>query len=194
MPWWASLIAAVLTGGLLTGLLTHVRERRAGEQSAFEMLTDVRRRALAAEQRHEDLERERDDLIERLARAPVFDGLSRFFDDLICSTCRKGIPIVATTPENGGTIVYVSPEFCAALGRPETAFLGEAWRDHLHPDDEEKTAETESRAHYEPVVSFGNRFKHADGHWVGCRWDCSVYDRVSLCRVSFSGRRIAPRK
>lgn len=185
MAWWAQLLGGGLVGAL-TAVLKLRYDRTKTERDLFDEVPALRSRTLAAEERAEASERECRQLREQVARVPAgliagrledLNGLARWFDGFT-------EPIVASSSEDGGSIIYANPAFYAAIGRPKAEILGSAWRSILHPDDGRKTRSVEAAAWYEPVRNFGNRYKHADGHWIPLVWNCDAYAKgLTLCRV-----------
>lgn len=187
MPPWAQILLALFGGSGVVSTVWSIRRTHAQDAGdLFDEVPKIRARAIAAEERCEELDREVKKLREQVLRVPValmagrledLNGLAKWFDGFT-------EPIVASSSEQGGSLIYVNPAFCAALSRDKAELLGLAWRALLHPVDARRTRAVEAAAHYEPARNFGNRFLHGDGRYRPLVWNCDVYTRgLTLCRV-----------
>lgn len=165
----------------LFGQLTAVRERLLLTEESLARELHERK---SAEQAMAFL-RERLAVMEAAFPAAMLAGnLSALRADLLAVLDTLG-PCVISRPYEGGQIVWASKAFAAGLGMTPEAVVEQGWQGLIHPADLTRTQAVEARAWHESVVVV-NRFRHADGHYVTCRWVSMAYDGVALASAQMT--------
>ena len=160
----------------------------ATESTLFDAIEDLRRRFISVEKHAADCDREnaelrRDNtaLSDRITRleeampmalvAARLEDYASLADLLDCITN----PLVVSTPNNDGTLVWVNKAFCEALGRTREEILRIGWRGLIDPRDIRETSVMEAMAWSDRIWGFVNRYKHSDGSLVTFKWKCPAY-------------------
>ena len=187
-------------GGLLAALVALRRvgaERRnlnasadsqieATELRRWTDLRTVREELIRSEDRRRELEAAKAALEERLQRGPAaliaealadLNGLRLLFDMI-------ETPMVVSTSADSGTFVYVNPAFAERLGRTADDIVRLGWRAIIHNDDLPETEHVETSAWTTDVWGYVNRYIHADGSVVWCRWFCRSYRRAGRMTIA----------
>lgn len=69
-----------------------------------------------------------------------------------------------------GRFIDVNEAWTDCLGYDREAFVGQPYRDFVHPDDLVSTAGADAASRRSGVDRFINRYRHSDGHYVYLQW------------------------